>query len=94
MQLLKKYTLDPEVTLLYQFHAQKALFNVPKICNTNFWIKNDPPPFGTIPKNHPVWFSHPSLRLNTLDQHKDRQKEEIPTLPSIFTKVDPDWLIF
>ena len=33
MQLLKKYTLDPEVTLLYQFHAQKALFNVPKICN-------------------------------------------------------------
>ena len=24
-------------------HAQKALFRVPKICNMNFWIKNDPP---------------------------------------------------
>ena len=28
---------------LYQFHAQKALFKVPKICNINFWIENDPP---------------------------------------------------
>ena len=23
----------PEITLLYQLHAQKALFKVPKICN-------------------------------------------------------------
>ena len=44
MQLLKKHTLNPEITLLYQFHAQKALFKVPKICNINFWIENDPPP--------------------------------------------------
>ena len=28
---------------LYQFHAQKALFKVPKICNINFWIENAPP---------------------------------------------------
>ena len=28
------------MTLLYQFHAQKALFKVPKICNINFWIEN------------------------------------------------------
>ena len=25
---------------LYQFHAQKALFKVPKICNINFWIED------------------------------------------------------
>ena len=31
--------------LLYQIHAQKALFKVPKICNIIFWIENDPPPW-------------------------------------------------
>ena len=36
--------LKPEMTPLYQFHAQKALFKVPKICNINFGIENDPPP--------------------------------------------------
>ena len=30
IQLLKKYTLNPEITLLYQFRAQKAVFKVPK----------------------------------------------------------------
>ena len=44
IQMLKKHKLKPEITLLYQFHAQKALFKVPKICNINFWIENDPPP--------------------------------------------------
>ena len=29
---------------MYQFHDQQALFKVPKICNINFWIENDPPP--------------------------------------------------
>ena len=33
-----------EITLLNQFHAQKALFKVPKICHINFWIENDPTP--------------------------------------------------
>ena len=32
------------MTLLYQVHAKKALFKVPKIYNINFWIENDPPP--------------------------------------------------
>ena len=41
--IVEKHTLIPEITLLYQFHAQKALFKVPKICNINFWIENDPP---------------------------------------------------
>ena len=40
--MLKKHTLNPEITLLYQFHAQKALFKVPKICNIIFWMENDP----------------------------------------------------
>ena len=44
MQLLKKHTLNPEITVLYHFHAQKALFKVPKICNINFWIENDASP--------------------------------------------------
>ena len=50
---------------MYHFNAQKALFKVPKICNINFWIENDPPPppFGTFTKIHPIWFSHPSLTL-------------------------------
>ena len=46
IQLLKKHTLNPEITILYQFHAQRALFKVPKICNINFWIENDPPPLS------------------------------------------------
>ena len=42
--IVEKYTLNPEITLLNQFHAQKALFKVPKICNINFGIENDLPP--------------------------------------------------
>ena len=37
IQLLKKHTLNPEITLFYQLHAQKALFKVTKICTVNFW---------------------------------------------------------
>ena len=33
------------------FHAQKALFKVPKICNIIFCIENDPPPFCFFSKN-------------------------------------------
>ena len=44
MQVLKKHTLNPEITILYQFHDKKNLFKVPKIGNINFWIENDPPP--------------------------------------------------
>ena len=51
--IVEKHTLNPEITLLYQFHAQKALFKVPKICNINFWIENDP--LGTFPKIHLNW---------------------------------------
>ena len=56
--IVKKHTLNPEITLLYQFHAQKVLFKVSKICNIDFWIKNDTPPlplFGTFPKIHLIW---------------------------------------
>ena len=44
-------TLNPEITILYQFHDQKALFKVPKICNINFWIENDPPPLLHFSEN-------------------------------------------
>ena len=44
IQLLKKHVLNPEITLLYQFHAAKALFKVPIICNISFWIERDLPP--------------------------------------------------
>ena len=30
IKLMKKHTLNPVITLLYQFHAQKALLKVPK----------------------------------------------------------------
>ena len=46
----KKHTLYPEITFLYQFHDQKALFKVPKISNINFWIENDPPPSALFQK--------------------------------------------
>ena len=49
--MLKEHKLKPEITLLYQFHAQKALFKVPKICNINLWIENDPPPLWHFSKN-------------------------------------------
>ena len=39
IQLLKKNTLNPENTLLDQFHAQKALFKIPQICNIT--VKSD-----------------------------------------------------
>ena len=51
----KKHTLNPEITLLYQFHAQKNLFKVPKTCDIIVWIKNDPAPFGTFPRIQPIW---------------------------------------
>ena len=46
-RIVEKHTLNPEITLWDQFHAHKALLKVPKICNINFWIENDPPPFDT-----------------------------------------------
>ena len=51
IQLLKKHTLNPEITLLNQLPTQKALFKVPKICNINFWIENDPPPLWPFSEN-------------------------------------------
>ena len=44
----KKHTLNPEITLLYQFHAQKALLKGPKICNKTFLIENAPPPLELL----------------------------------------------
>ena len=41
--------MNPEITLLYQFYAQKALLKVPKICN--FWIENDPSPLWKFSEN-------------------------------------------
>jgi len=39
----KTYPEPWNYSSFYQFHAQKALFKVPKICNIDFWIKNAPP---------------------------------------------------
>ena len=49
IQLLKKHTLNPEITLLNQI---PALFpKVLKICNIDFWIENDPPPLWNFSEN-------------------------------------------
>ena len=36
----KTYPEPWNYSSIYQFHAQKALFKVPKICNIIFWIEN------------------------------------------------------
>ena len=41
IKLLQKHTLDPEITILYQFHAQKTLFKVSKICSMNWHFSKD-----------------------------------------------------
>ena len=47
LQLLKKYTLNPEITLLFiNFMLKKPFLKFPKNCNINFWIENDPPPWN------------------------------------------------
>ena len=50
--IVEKHALNPEITFVYPFHAQK----VPKICNINFWSENDPlPPLVTFPKINQIW---------------------------------------
>ena len=50
--IVEKHTLNPEITLLNEFHAQKAVFKVVKICDINFWIENYPLlPFWNFPEN-------------------------------------------
>ena len=44
------HTLSSEITILYQFHDQKAQVKAPKICNINFWIENDSPPLWHFSK--------------------------------------------
>ena len=39
----KTYPESWNYSSCYKFHAQKALFKVPKICNINFWIEDEPP---------------------------------------------------
>ena len=57
---LKTY---PKKTLLYHFHAEKALFKVQNLQHKFLDWKWPPPPFGTFPKIHPFWLSinHPDL---------------------------------
>ena len=49
--IVGKHTLNPENTLLNQSHAQKALFEVPNICNIIFWIEDAPPPLWNFSEN-------------------------------------------
>ena len=69
IQLLKKHTQSPEMTLLYQFHAQKAK---PCLKFQNLqqkfldWKCLTPPPFGCFPKNHLVWYPNPFLIMISL----------------------------
>ena len=45
-----KHTMNPKITIFYQFHDQKALFKVPKICNIIFGLKMTPPPSALFQK--------------------------------------------
>ena len=53
--IVEKHTLNTEVTILYQFHDQKALLKFPKSATLTFGLKMTPPPFGTFPEIHPIW---------------------------------------
>ena len=72
--IVEKHTLNPEITLLYQFHAQIALFKGPKICNINFWIENDPPPPSARFRKF-IHFGSRTLPLSTADYHELTQNE-------------------
>ena len=81
-----------KITLLYQFHARKALFKVPKICNINFWLENDlPSPLalfqkiirfgrGTLPL---VWYCYRVFRsklMKSVENHWVRSLTEYSKL--------------
>ena len=44
------------------FHAQKALFKVPKICTIKIWIENSPHPPLALSRKF-IWFSAATLPL-------------------------------
>ena len=50
-KLLKTHTLNPKITIWYQFYDRKALFEIPKFCNINFWIENAPTLLWHFPEN-------------------------------------------
>ena len=67
--IVEKHTLNPEITLLYQFHAHKALLKVPKTCNINLWIEKGGPPLRKFTE---ISSSHPSLTVlpkHDIDTH-------------------------
>ena len=73
IQLLKrKHTLNPEMTFLYQFHAQKALFKVPNLLYKFLDWKCLPPPlevfrkiirFGNLTRPYRCWMSQSTQYL-------------------------------
>ena len=65
--IVEKHTLNPEIILLFQCRAQK-LFKVPKICNINLWIENDPPTFCTFPKKSSDLVAGPFPKALKVDQ--------------------------
>ena len=41
----------------------RCAFPLPKKAQHNFRIRNDPPPFGSFPKIHQIWYRYSSLSL-------------------------------
>ena len=60
----------PEPWNFLQFHDPKALFKVPKICNMNFWIDNDPPPPSLVFFQKIIWCVSWTLPICTWSMYK------------------------
>ena len=71
IQLLKKHTLNSQITILYQFYDQQALFKVTKICNINA-----PPPWH-FPENSSnlVAKPFPKERNRIVDKVKRKKRK-------------------
>ena len=66
----------PEPRNYLQFHDQKALFKVPKICNIIFRIENDtPPPLALFQKF--IRFGSATLPYHVQHVHKDQSANNL-----------------
>jgi len=84
---MKKHTLNPEVTILYQIYAQKAQFKVLKICNINFWIENAPPPLWNFSENSSDFAQQPFPREGFKTLPKALRTQALTALTNNFGQV-------
>ena len=71
IQLLKKHTLNPEITLLFiNFMFKKPCLKFPKSATYIFWIENAPRPLELF-RNF-----HPSQSMINKEEKKEKEEKE------------------